>query len=205
MTRTSKGRRLLSSASVVGAVVAFGISSAPAAAAAASTSACSTAHRSVIKSSPELLIFSPPGSDNGYVCVRDTGKVRRLWVGDGIYTVGYVHSVRGQFVAYNLEVTPACKADCPEGVVRSYRTAVMDATTGKRRILGTNVPFHVVLRATGTVAYLTQDSEPYELYVWDSAGRRLIDSGAILGRSVGLTDTAVRWTNGTLRRSAPVG
>jgi hypothetical protein len=84
-------------------------------------------------------------------------------------------------------------------------TAVVDAATGRRRALASDVVSVVRLRATGTVAVLSGAGAARELVVADRGGRRLVDRGDIAPGSVALTDTRLRWTIGGVRRSIKVG
>lgn len=168
---------------------------------------CVKPTRVTVRVNETIRVFATrEDEDTAYACVRATGTFRKLYNGDGIYSTGRVIALRGRYVAYDTDQVAACKADCPPDVApRTFGTAVMDATTGERRVLGRNMAIDLRLRATGTVVYLVSSGAPSELWVWDRNGRRTLDTGDIAFRSVGLTDTRARWTNGTTPHVVTVG
>ena len=195
-------------ATALGAVtLLLGAGPGVAGAASAPADRCVKPTRLTVRVNETVRVFTTRmDTDTAYACVRATGTFRKLYNGDGIYSLGRVIALRGRYVAYDTDQVAACKADCPPDVApRTFGTAVLDVVTGVRRVLARNTAIELRLRPSGTVAYLKELNGPQELWVWDSAGARQVDAGDIRFRSVGLTDTAVRWTNAGVARSAPVG
>lgn len=131
-------------------------------------------------------------------CLRATGKKTELFEADGIYTDGVVRLVAGRHVAYEFSEIPACKADCPPGVHATDITSVTDARTGKTRELHNGPIATLILRPSGSVAWLTGGPPDAELNLW-TATRRARDSGDI--SDVHVEGDRLVWTQAGTRLS----
>jgi hypothetical protein len=191
----------------VGAVTMLLMAGGPAAAATAPRpDPCVKATRDYQRTTAGMRIFVRNGDNTVYACLRSSGRLTRLYAEDGIYTGGRVRSIAGTFAAFQSEATPACKADCPPGVLRRTQTVVVDAVTGRRRVLADASAAVVRLSSAGGVAFLTGSAPTATLWAWDADGRRQLDAGDIAAGSVGLAGSTVRWTAaGTPRTAALKG
>ncbi|MFL5844419.1 MAG: hypothetical protein ACJ762_06970 [Solirubrobacteraceae bacterium] len=138
-----------------------------------------------------------------YGCDRRTGRRTELWEQDDIYTEGSVRAVAGRFVAYRVASVPACKADCPPGVTGSFVTSVTDVRTGRTRDLHDGTVYALLLRASGTVAWVAEPAPGSTLSVWALGGpASLLDEGDI--HAVRARGGTLTWTNADGEHSAPL-
>jgi hypothetical protein len=133
-----------------------------------------------------------------YACLRATGKKTELFASDGIYTDGVVRRAAGRHVAYEVSEIPACKADCPPDVHATAITSVIDAKTGRVRDLHNGPIATLILRPSGSVAWLTGSPPDAELNLW-TATRRTLDSGDI--SDVHVEGVRLVWTKAGTRLS----
>jgi hypothetical protein len=173
-----------------------------AAVAGAPVDTCAGGVREVIGTYPEVRIVRVRGGDAVYACSRTSGRLTPLYPEDDLYATGTVRAVSGRHVAYDSTEIPACKADCPPGVVTTATTAVVDALTGVRRVLVAATADVVRLTPSGAVAYLVGAPPHATLSAWDADGRRTLDHGAVAAASVVLTGTELRWSTGGVPHAA---
>jgi hypothetical protein len=142
-----------------------------------------------------------------YACSRKNRHRVLLYDDDGEYDTGIVAAIAGRYVAYESSSLPTCKEACPPGVNGSASTAVVNVRTGKQRSLASSGVDRLVLAPSGAVAWVlpsTAAGGGKELWVWDAAGRRLLDSGNVAAASLRLSGGTVSWTKDGQPYSAPV-
>lgn len=153
---------------------------------------CNRAERRTVALTPLLRVYDADGFYSA--CLRATGQATELFENDGIYSSGVVRAVAGRFVAYEASHTPECKADCPPGVSGSTLTEVVDARTGRTRTLHEGYVGALLLRRSGSVAWVSGTRPQADLSLWRLTGARtVLDSGDITG--VRAADGRLIWRN----------
>jgi hypothetical protein len=150
----------------------------------------------------QLRVFQDGGFGYYYGCERRTGRRTLLWEQDDLYVAGEVMAVAGPFVAYRFSTTPGCKADCPPDVHGSSLTAVTDVRTGRRRELTGEHVYRLLLRPSGTVAWVSGVRPDSLLSMWAPGGpSELLDEGDI--HAVRREKSLLTWANGDGPHSVP--
>lgn len=167
------------------------------------------AHTVVVTRLVWVYSVRPRGHRRLYACLRATG--RRILVA-AEYDDEYVSSgayrdvqVAGRHVALVYEATDiSCKAACPPEYDPTRTSIVIrDVRTRARRMaLGDVRPRTLRLSAAGVAAWLAPAADGVELRVYDGAGRRALDSGAIEASSMFLTGLRLTWASAAGPRSA---
>lgn len=142
--------------------------------------------------------------DSGYYlsCVRRTGHRTLLWEQDDIYVNGGLRAVAGRFVAYSVDSSPGCKADCPPDVRGSSDTWVTDAVSGRSRKLYDGVVTTVELARSGTVAWVAGQQPDNTLSLWALGSRiEILASGDVDDVRVG--HGRLRWSDDAGPHSTP--
>lgn len=159
--------------------------------AAARPDACTGKGRRTLRINRVTRVFEREG--RVFACWRASGRRTFLFLADDIYESGRVDYVSQRYVAYERDVVPACKADCPPGVGDSYQATIVDVRTGRRTVL-TRTPVQVlVVTAGGAAAWLTGDPPFATLRARDASGRRVLGTGDIWAGSVKLSGRTLRW------------
>jgi hypothetical protein len=153
---------------------------------------CNREQRRTVALTAQIRVYER--FDAYHACVRATGKATMLFESDGIYNSGVVRAVAGRFVAYEASHVPECKADCPPGVTGSDVTEVADARNGVSRVLRDGSVGTLLLRDSGSVAWLSGTRPDADLTIWRLGRKRvLVDSGDISG--VRLAGGTLAWSN----------
>jgi hypothetical protein len=145
-------------------------------------------------------------------CNRHTGRTVRLAraFDDGYVTSATYSRVRlaGRFVAWSSSYTDvSCKADCPPGYdTTTYAVHVRDIRLAKSRNRAiASRATALVVTARGAIAWTVGTAPQVELSALDSAGRRVLDSGAIDPKSLAAKASVVTWSRDGRPRSETVG
>lgn len=155
---------------------------------------CNLPNLRTVALTTQLRVFQDGGDGYYYGCDRRTGKRTLLWEQDDLYVAGEVRTVAGRFVAYRWSASPGCKADCPPEVRGTNTTAVTDVRTGRTRDLAAEHVYKLLLRPSGTVAWVTEPRPQSLLSMWELGGpSTLLDEGDV--HAVRAQKSLLTWTN----------
>lgn len=155
---------------------------------------CNVPNVRTVALTPQLRVLQDDGDGYYYGCERRTGRRTLLWEQDDLYVAGAVRAVAGPFVAYRYSTSPACKADCPPEVRGTNTTAVTDVRTGRLRDLADEPVYKLLLRPSGTVAWVTGARPQSLLSMWELGGpSTLLDEGDV--RALRARKSLLTWTN----------
>lgn len=172
----------------------------------------------------DVRVFATRRADGDarlYGCLRRRGKpvlLKRARGEDDVYdsfSVTYSHvRLAGRFVAWHrteaFEHIPACKADCPPGVVASFgldrSIRVLDLVRRLRRVAPVvgSPPAGNVLRLNRFGQALWGewlDGNQVELVALDASGRRPLGAGAIHPEDIRLDGRTAHWVQDRRARS----
>jgi hypothetical protein len=184
----------------------------PADSAAAKRPACKPKGSRTLAQSRFARVFQKDGSV--LACVRATGKRVLLSEPDDgdFYTEEYFGKVAlaGAFVAWTSETLDlSCKAACPPGydTTAMRRLGVLNLRRRRSRVLtpDATVVGAPALSRTGRVAWASRENDSAPVVIHGSARRRqdrVLDSGAIAPRSLGIELTIVSWVRDGVERFA---
>ena len=186
--------------SVLVSLTVLAVAGAAATPAQAARDRCKKGKARNVKVTKKLRITATAGGSTR-VCLRRSGRTTLLFRGDDLYTSGRIRRTAGRFVAYETTHIPECKADCPPDVNTSQVTTVIDAKSRERRSLHDGPLTTLILRPSGSVAWVFGQAPDVDLNTW-TAELRHRATGDI--SDVHREGRELVWMQSGLRRTTPL-